>query len=103
MPSERPVVVMPAHLKSKLEPLLPDGIDARWFSGLDEAYALAPLAEVGWFDEWPDGVFWKAPARGENARWINTSGVGLDAFPTDLFIARRQIFTNGVGLRSEGI
>src|SRR5690606_21415271 len=39
----------------------------------------------------------------ENAKWINTAGVGIDAFRTDLMIERGQIFTNGVGLRSDTI
>lgn len=101
--ADKPIIVFPEKHRHLLEPRLPDTVELRTFKDLDEAIAIAPQAEIGWFEEFKEGLMFKASAAAENAKWINSSGVGIDAFRTDLMQQRGQIFTNGVGLRSDTI
>jgi len=101
--AHKPLIVFPERYRAQLEALLPEGVAVKGFTGLEEALALAPEAEIGWFDDYSDGIFFKAPAAAANAKWINTVGVGLDAMPTQLFVERGQIFTNGAGLMPDVI
>ena len=101
--AHKPLIVFPERYRAQLEALLPDGVAVKGFTGLEEALALAPEAEIGWFDDYSDGIFFKAPAAAANAKWINTVGVGLDAMPMQLFVERGQIFTNGAGLMPDVI
>ncbi len=101
--TDKPVIVFPEKHRALLEHRLPEGVELRTFTDLESAMELAPQADIGWFEDFKQGLMFKASAAAENARWINTAGVGIDAFRTDLMIERRQIFTNGVGLRSDSI
>lgn len=96
--TRKPLIVFPQRYLSQLQPLLPDTVEIRGFSTLDEALELAPQAEIGWFDEFSDGIYVKATAAAVNARWINTVLAGLDALPVSLIAERGQILTNGNGL-----
>lgn len=99
--TEKVVIVAPETIGTSLRPRLPSRAELRTFSNLEEALALAADAEIGWFDQFDDKIFSRAPAAAVNAKWINTFLVGLDALPLDLFAARGQILTNGAGLRSD--
>lgn len=101
--ADKPIIAFPERFRHLLEPRLPDTVELRTFTGLEDALALAPETDIAWFDQFEEGVMFKAPVLAAKAKWINTSGVGIDAFDTDLIIERGQIFTNGVGLRSDGI
>jgi len=101
--AHKPLIVFPERYRAQLEALLPEGVSVKGFSTLAEAMALAPEAEIGWFDEFAQGIYAKAPAAAINAKWINSVVVGLDAFPTALFAERGQIFTNGAGMMPDVI
>ncbi|HWJ69970.1 MAG TPA: D-2-hydroxyacid dehydrogenase [Sphingobium sp.] len=96
--AHRPVLVFPEQYRAQLAPLLPDAVELRCFSTLEEALELAPQAEIGWFDEWASGAYTRGPRAAVNAKWINTVIVGLDAFPVKEIVQRGQIFTNGAGM-----
>lgn len=96
--AHRPVLVFPEQYRAQLAPLLPDSVELRCFSTLEEALELAPQAEIGWFDEWASGAYTRGPRAAVNAKWINTVIVGLDAFPVREIVERGQIFTNGAGM-----
>ena len=96
--AHRPLIVFPESLRPQLEAMLPDGVDVRGFSTLEEALDLAPQAEIGWFDDFTSGAYSRAPGAAVNAKWINTIVVGFDAFPMQVLRERGQIFTNGAGL-----
>src|SRR5690606_7009663 len=96
--THKPVLVFPERYRAQLAPLLPNAVELRCFSTLEEALELAPQAEIGWFDEWASGAYTQGPRAAVNARWINTVIVGLDAFPVQTIIDRGQIFTNGAGM-----
>ena len=96
--AEQAVLVAPALLRPLVEPLLPGSIDARWFSTTDEAVALAPLADIGWFDEFSLDDRQRAPLAAIRARWINTLLAGLEDIPIDVMRQRGTMVTNGRGL-----
>ena len=46
----RTTAVLPVRIRAQLEPLLPEWVDVRWWGSADDMLALAPAAEIGWFD-----------------------------------------------------
>jgi phosphoglycerate dehydrogenase-like enzyme len=94
----QPIVVLPEQQRALLQPLVGDRVKLRGFTGLDHCLALAPEAEIGWFDDFASGCLYHGPRAALSARWINTSGVGLDIFPLADMKARGQVLTNGNGL-----
>ena len=94
------VAVLNAFVRPMLEPRLPGWIEARWFATTEELYALAPQAEIGWFDTFDMPAIYEAARRAENLRWLNTLSAGIDPFPLDLLRERAVTFTNGAGLNA---
>lgn len=92
--------VFPAIARPLIEPHLPADIDAHWFSTPEEAYALAPSAEIGWLDMQPPEFTGRAIKLGERLKWVSTIYAGLDAFPLDAMQARGTALTNGVGINT---
>ncbi|MCW2362957.1 MULTISPECIES: D-2-hydroxyacid dehydrogenase [Sphingobium] len=105
--SDKPLIVVPEIYREALEDSLgaelAGRVTLRGFSTPEEAMALAPEAEIGWFDEFAGGVYGRAPRVAVKAKWLNTVIVGFDAFPIDEMRARGQIFTNGAGLMPDVI
>lgn len=98
-----PVVVAPGIMRGLIEPLLPDGIDVRWFMSAQEAIALAPQADIGWFDEFTLEARKAAPLAATRARWINTILAGLDDMPVNTLRQRGVTVTKGVGLNADAV
>ncbi len=96
--THKPLIVLPEQFRAQFEAMLPDGVAVKGFSSLEECIELAPQAEIGWFDDWASGAFFAGPKAAINAKWINTVGVGLDAFPTREIRERGQILTSGAGM-----
>jgi len=96
----RITAVFPAMLRPLIEEHLTDDIDAHWFETPEEALALAPKAEIGWFDMQVPGTVGKAIGLGEALKWVFTVYAGLDAFPLDLLQQRGVTLTNGTGLNA---
>ena len=42
--------VLSALIRPLVEPHIPAGVDVRYFASLEDMRALAPEAEIGWFD-----------------------------------------------------
>lgn len=103
----KPLVVIPEghlpQLEAAATAAVLDRVDVRTFSSLAEAMELAPQAEIGWFDEFAERTYAKAPREAVNAKWINTVVVGFDAFPISEMRERGQIFTNGAGIMPDVI
>ena len=100
VPIPIPIIVAPALVRPLAEPLLPEGGEVHRFTTSDEAVALAPEADIGWFDEFTLVARQKAPAAAVKARWINTILAGLDGIPLELMRQRGVTLTNGAGLNS---
>lgn len=96
--TDKPLIVFPAQYLAQFQAILPDSVEVRGFSTLEECLALAPQAEIGWFDDFPSGAYREGPRAAVNAKWINTVLTGLDALPTTLMQERGQILTSGAGM-----
>ena len=94
------VTVLSALTKQFLEGRMPEWVEPRWFANSEELSALAPHAEIGWFDGIDLPATYEAVRRAENLTWLNTLAAGIDPFPLDLLRQRGVTFTNGAGLNA---
>ncbi|WP_298283337.1 D-2-hydroxyacid dehydrogenase [Novosphingobium sp.] len=94
------VLVMNAMAAPLLEGRLPDGIEPRFFRSADELFALAPQAEIGWFDLYQPGGMDKAIRLATKLKWLNSVYAGVDFFPLDVLRERGVILTNGTGINA---
>jgi phosphoglycerate dehydrogenase-like enzyme len=94
------IAVMNAMARPLLEPRLPDWIEPRWFSSSDELLALAPEAEIGWFDAFDGTSTERLYRSATRLKWLVSMAAGLDSFPMDLLQSRGVLFTNGAGVNS---
>jgi phosphoglycerate dehydrogenase-like enzyme len=92
--------VLNAPLRPMLEPHLPDWVDVRWYANKDEAFALAPLAEIGWFDMHSKDDMAEVFRRAVKLKWLNSVYAGVEAFPLDLLASRGVVLTNGAGINA---
>ena len=93
-------IVLSALVRPLLEAQLPAGLDVRWFMTKEEAFALAPDAEIGWFDMYDKADMAEAIARASSMKWLNSIYAGVDGMPLDLLEERGVTFTNGVGINA---
>ena len=61
------VTVLSGLIRPLVETRLPDWVEPRFFQSKDEAMALAPEAEIGWFDMYDKRDMAAAHRRGERA------------------------------------
>lgn len=92
--------VLSALVRPLIETRLPADIDVRWFMSKEEAFELAPHAEIGWFDMYDKADMAEAIARATNLKWLNSIYAGVDGMPLDLLTQREVTFTNGVGINA---
>ena len=97
------IAVLSALIRPMVEPHLPAGIDARFFTTVEELHALAPEAEIGWFDLNDQTPMIEAVRRAEKLKWFNSIYAGLDFLPLDLLQQRGTIITNGAGINAVAI
>lgn len=94
------IAVMSALIRPLVEGRLPSDVDVRWFTTKDEALALAPLAEIGWFDMYDKADMAEAISAATNLKWLNSIYAGVDGMPLDLLKERNVIVTNGAGINA---
>lgn len=94
------ITVLNAVLKPMLEPHLPDWVDVRWYSTKAEAVALAPLAEIGWFDMHSKEDMAEVFRLATSLKWLNSIYAGVEAFPLDLLAEHGAVLTNGAGINA---
>jgi phosphoglycerate dehydrogenase-like enzyme len=92
--------VLSALIRPLVEPHLPPGIDAHYFMTKDEAFALAPSAEIGWFDMYDKADMAEAIGRATRMKWLNSIYAGVDGMPLDLLAERGVCYTNGAGINA---
>ena len=83
-----------------IEPRLPAWLDAHWFATTEELFALAPRAEIGWFDLYKRDDMAEAMRLGAKLKWLNSIYAGLDGFPLDVLQQRGVTVTNGTGINA---
>jgi phosphoglycerate dehydrogenase-like enzyme len=94
------IAVLPASVRSLLEERLPDWIEARWWDGTEALAALAPQAEIGWFDLHEKPPVLRAVEWAGALRWLNTSYAGVDWLPLAELQSGGVALTCGTGLTS---
>lgn len=94
------IAVLNAFSRHFLETRMPAGIEAHYFNTGDELRALAPKAEIGWFDSFDGTPVSEILELAENLEWLNTLAAGVDFFPLDLLSERGVTLTNSAGLNS---
>ena len=94
------ILVLPALARPLLQPHLPADAEMRWFASAEDAYAMAPGAEVGWLDLQVPRNTGRAIELGESLKLVTTIYAGTDAFPLQAMKARGTRLTNGVGINT---
>lgn len=93
-------IVLSVLARPFLENKLPGWARPRWFTTVEELFALAPEAEIGWFDTAQPIDRADLVRRATRLRWLNTLGAGVETFPLADLAARGVVFTNGAGLNA---
>ena len=94
------ITVLNSVLKPLLEARLLSWVDPRWYADKDEAFALAPTAEIGWFDMYSKADMAETITRAVGLKWLNSVYAGVEAFPLDLLEQRGVMLTNGAGINA---
>jgi phosphoglycerate dehydrogenase-like enzyme len=94
------VAVLSGLVRPLVEPHLPSGIEPRWYTSVEEMLALAPEAEIGWFDLDKKEPMIEAVRVAGKLRWLNSIYAGLDFLPLDVLIDRKVTITNGAGINA---
>ena len=98
--SDKTIAVLPGIAKGLFPDALPDRIEPLYFNSKDEAFELAPRAEIGWFDMYDKADMGRAIALAENMKWLNSVYAGVDGMPLELLAERHISFTNGAGINA---
>ncbi|MBA2919836.1 D-2-hydroxyacid dehydrogenase [Sphingomonas sp. MAH-20] len=97
------ILVLPALARPLLAPHLPADVETRWFASAEDAYAMAPGAEVGWLDMQVPRNTGRAIELGESLKLVTTIYAGTDAFPLQRMKARGTRLTNGSGINTNAV
>jgi phosphoglycerate dehydrogenase-like enzyme len=92
--------VLNAFIRPMLEGRLPGWVEPHWFTNTDELYAMAPQAEIAWFDSFDLKSTYEAARRAKRLKWLNTLAAGVDPFPLDTLRENGVTLTNGAGLNA---
>ena len=95
--------VVPAALRSWIEPELPDGVTALWWSDLEDAARLIPDADVAWLDLLSIRQIGPAVAKGVRLKWLSTMAAGVESLDLAMLRERGTILTNGSGLNAAAV
>ena len=91
---------LPVMVRASLEPVLPEWLQVRWYSGRDEAFAMAPGAEIGWFDMFDTAAMSQAILLATDMRWLNSFITGMESLPFSELRQRQVVVTNGAGINA---
>lgn len=97
------ILVLPALARPLLAPHLPADAEVRWFASAEDAYAMAPGAEIGWLDMQVPQNTGRALELGEDLKLVCTIYAGTDAFPLQAMRARGTRLCNGVGINATAV
>ncbi len=91
------IAVLSALIRPLVEPHLPEWVEPRWFASIEELNALAPEAEIGWFDLDNKEAMAEAVRLATRLKWFHSIYAGLDFLPLDLLQQRGTRVSNGAG------
>lgn len=94
------VAVMSAMIRPLIEPHLPEWVEGHFFTTKEEALALAPRADIGWFDMYSRDDMAATITAATRMKWLNSIYAGVDAIPLKLLAERGVTVTNGAGINA---
>lgn len=94
------IATLPAMVRPYIEAQLPTWLEPRWFSNKDEAFAMAPGAQIGWFDMVSKPAMAAAIMRATEMRWLNSLIAGMDGLPLQHLRESHVVVTNGTGINA---
>ena len=97
------IAVLDSRVRAALEGRLPDWIEARWWDDPQSLAALAPAAEIGWFDLHAKPPVLHAVELARGLRWLNSSYAGVDWLPLADLERRGVALTCGTGLTTHQV
>ena len=92
------VAVLPERVRGLLEGRLPVWIEPRWWDSAETMVALAPAAEIGWFDMHFKPPVLRSIELAIGLRWLNTVYAGVNWMPLSELSERDVTLTCGTGL-----
>ena len=98
----KPIAAMSSLVRPMIEPHC-DDLDVTWFTSTEEAFEIAPHAEIGWFDLYDKDRMAKLLSSATKLKWLNSIYAGLEHFPLAQLKQQGTILTNGAGLNSSPI
>mgnify|MGYP003624161687 FL=1 len=98
----KPKAAMASLVRPLVEPHCGD-LDVTWFTSTEEALAIAPHAEIGWFDMYDKAKMAEIISAATSLKWLNSIYAGVEHFPLEQLKAQGTILTNGAGLNSAPI
>ena len=98
--SEKTVAVLPAQIQALTAGQLPGWLEPHWFASKAEAMALAPQAQIGWFDMYNKADMAAAISAAGSMLWLNSIFAGVDLMPLQLLRERKVLLTNGAGINA---
>ena len=98
----KPKAAMASLVRPLVEPHCGD-LDVTWFTSTEEAMAIAPHVEIGWFDMYDKDKMGEIIATATNLKWLNSIYAGVEHFPLEQLKSQGTILTNGAGLNSAPI
>jgi phosphoglycerate dehydrogenase-like enzyme len=93
-------LVMAGLVRPLIEPRLPDWVEAHWYMSKEEGLALAPVAEIGWFDMYDKADMAAVIGAATNMKWLNSIYAGVDGMPLAQLKAQGCVVTNGAGINA---
>lgn len=93
-------LVMAGLVRPLVEPRLPGWVEPHWFMSKQEALALAPIAEIGWFDMVDKAEMHAVITAATRLKWLNSIYAGVDGMPLEQLKAQGTIVTNGSGINA---
>ena len=94
------ITVLSGLIRPLVESRLPGWAEPRFFMSKEEAMALAPDAEIGWFDMYDKKDMAAAVTAATKMKWLNSIYAGVDGMPLDLLQQRGTVVTNGAGINA---
>ena len=94
------VTVLSGLVRPLVENRLPDWVEPRFFQSKEEAMAMAPEADIGWFDMYDKRDMAAAITAATRMKWLNSIYAGVDGIPLALLAERGTVLTNGVGINA---
>ena len=92
--------VLSGLIRPLIEGRLPAWVEPHFFATKDEALALAPTAEIGWFDMYDKDDMTAIIRAATGLKWLNSIYSGADHIPLAELRERGTVLTNGAGINA---